>query len=134
MDVTPLISSDKQIIQSYSETGFKISGKVYNSSVIVFPTRIVEWSPSPLEEIKQNDLDIQGLRDLDVILLGTGKAMSFPPPAFRKAMKEEGVQLEAMDTGAACRTYNVLMAEGRRVAAALYKIQYILMLRFKRLL
>ncbi|MAM33667.1 MAG: hypothetical protein CMH28_01185 [Micavibrio sp.] len=123
MDVTPLISSDKQIIQSYSETGFKISGKVYNSSVIVFPTRIVEWAPSPLAEIKQNDLDIQGLRDLDVILLGTGKAMSFPPPAFRKAMKEEGVQLEAMDTGAACRTYNVLMAEGRRVAAALYKIQ-----------
>ena len=122
MDVTPLISSDKQIIQSYSETGFKISGKVYNSSVIVFPTRIVEWAPSPLAEIKQNDLDIQGLRDLDVILLGTGKAMSFPPPAFRKAMKEEGVQLEAMDTGAACRTYNVLMAEGRRVAAALYKI------------
>ena len=123
MDVTPLISSDKQIIQSYSETGFKISGKIYDNSVIVFPTRVVKWSPSPLAEIKPNDLDVQRLRDLDVILLGTGKAMSFPPSAFRKAMKEEGVQLEAMDTGAACRTYNVLMAEGRRVAAALYKIQ-----------
>ncbi|MAQ71015.1 MAG: hypothetical protein CL565_02360 [Alphaproteobacteria bacterium] len=122
MDVTPLISSDKQIIQTYSEAGFKISGKIYDSSVIVFPTRVTKWSPPPLAEIKPNDLEIPGLRDLDVILLGTGKNMSFPPASFRKVMKEQGIHLESMDTGAACRTYNVLMAEGRRVAAALYKI------------
>lgn len=67
--------------------------------------------------------DFQALIDmkaeLDVALLGTGAKIQFLPPDLKQALKEQGLHIEVMDTGAACRTYNVLMAEGRRVAAAL---------------
>ena len=59
------------------------------------------------------------LDDIDVVLLGTGKSLVFPEPSMKKALKEKGLHIEVMDSGAACRTYNVLMAEGRRVVAAL---------------
>ena len=58
--------------------------------------------------------------EIDVVLLGTGKIMQILNPALRRELKAVGLSVEAMDTGAACRTYNVLMAEGRRVAAALF--------------
>ena len=125
MDVTPLISSDKKVIQNYSSSGFKISGKSYATSLIIFPDKVVEWSPPKLSDLQPESFDADALGDLqecDVILLGTGERMSFPPAEFRKQAKENGLHIESMDTGAACRTYNVLMAEGRRVAAALYKI------------
>jgi len=60
--------------------------------------------------------------DIQVLLLGCGKQMALIPPALRGALREAGMVLEPMDTGAACRTYNVLAAEDRRVAAALIAV------------
>ena len=56
---------------------------------------------------------------IDVVLFGTGAKSEFFPPALKQELKQKGLSVDAMDTGAACRTYNVLMAEGRRVAAVL---------------
>jgi len=57
--------------------------------------------------------------NVDLLLLGCGARMAMVPAALRQQLRDAGVVIEAMDTGAACRTYNVLMADGRRVAAAL---------------
>ncbi|MGH1398769.1 MAG: Mth938-like domain-containing protein [Alphaproteobacteria bacterium] len=127
MDVTPLVKEGAQIIQSYSGGGFRVSGQVYDAAVIVDPARTDEW-----EYVRERgmsaarDLDeaafagiIARAGEVDVVLLGTGARLEFPEAALRMALKQRGLNVEVMDTGAACRTYNVLMAEGRRVVVAL---------------
>jgi uncharacterized protein len=122
MDVTPLVRQGQQIIQSYAGGQFKVSGKVYQGSVIVTPDQTFSWeSPGGIEGLKATDFDILGAGNAkpDIILLGTGKNMAIPPPELRNSLKNKGLTIDFMDTGAACRTYNVLMAEGRRIAALL---------------
>lgn len=122
MDVTPLIPEGRQIIQSYGAHGFKVSGMTYANPVIVQPTGTKVWrAPPSFADLKESDFSdlAQDAGDIDVVLLGTGAKGEFFPPSLRAALKEKGLVVEAMETGAACRTYNVLMAEGRRVAAAL---------------
>ena len=119
MDITPLIAADRQIIQSYSAGGFKISGQAYQGPVIVFPDRTVPWTASSAAELKPGDFDMLDRKDLDVVLIGCGAHGARLDREVVNALKSRGVLPEAMDTGAACRTYNVLMADGRRIAAAL---------------
>lgn len=126
MDVTPLVREGAQIIQGYADGGFRISGQVYGGAVLVFSDRTIEWAlqSAVSDDIKLLDevdfvpiIEVAG--EVDVVLLGTGKSLVFPDPALKRALKERGLNIEAMDSGAACRTYNVLMAEGRRVVAAI---------------
>lgn len=122
MDVTPLIPQGRQIIQSYGGGTFKISGRRYPSAIMVTPEETTPWNFSGrADDISTTSFDIVApLADqLDVLLLGTGDSMAFVPPAVRAVLRDKGVTIDVMDTGAACRTYNVLMAEGRRVAALL---------------
>ncbi|MEM9360380.1 MAG: MTH938/NDUFAF3 family protein, partial [Pseudomonadota bacterium] len=65
---------------------------------------------------------LEDLKAPEFLLLGTGRKQHFPTPELRAAFAEAGIGLEAMNTGAACRTYNVLLAEGRPVAAALIAV------------
>ncbi len=119
MDVTPLIRAGQQVIQSYTGGKFRVSGKSYTNAIIVFPETVEEWAAGG--EITPAHFAVLAAKkdELDVVLFGTGKSMKILPPALRAELKAMGLAVESMDTGAACRTYNVLMAEGRRVAAAL---------------
>lgn len=122
MDVTPLIPEGRQVIQNYGGGAFKVSGQSYRGPVIVTPAATAVWdAPEKFSALSAGDFDAAILTQagIDVLLLGCGAKGEFVPPALRKALKEKGLTVDAMDTGAACRTYNVLMAEGRRVAAAL---------------
>ena len=122
MDVTPLVKQGQQIIQSYAGGQFKISGQVYKGPVIVTPEGTLPWeSVTSLEGLSAADFEffIPKISRPDVILLGTGKTMVIPPANLRNSLKNSGLHVEFMDTGAACRTYNVLMADGRQVAAVL---------------
>lgn len=121
MDVTPLIPEGRQIIQGYGADGFRVSGKSYDSAILVSPTETVRWSASSFAALSENDFAVLAERssEIDVVLLGSGARSGFFPPALRAALKNKGLSVDVMDTGAACRTYNVLMAEGRRVVAAL---------------
>lgn len=115
MDVTPLIRRDTQVIQSYKGGLFKVSGQAYTQSIVVMPERVVILTDyqdlSPLLPFKN---------DIEVLLYGTGEKAILPDPVLRRKIKEQfGVMLEPMDNGAAARTYNVLVAEGRKVAAIL---------------
>jgi uncharacterized protein len=119
MDITPVVPREKQIITGYGDGVFRIGGQEYRTSVLVFPDRTAPWPaslPITLEKLHVV-LEEEGL--IDLLLIGCGKKPDVLPPSIRTALKEVGIALEVMDTGAACRTYNVLLAEGRRVAAAL---------------
>jgi uncharacterized protein len=122
MDVTPLVKEGAQIIQGYADGGFRVSGQAYDGAIFVFQDKTLEWNvQADVKSLSEDDFtaltDIAS--DIDVVLLGTGKTLIFPDMVLKNALKDKGLQVEAMDSGAACRTYNVLMAEGRRVVAAL---------------
>jgi uncharacterized protein len=122
MDITPLIDADQQIIQSYGEGRFRVSGEVYEQAIIVLPSGTHLWAArGPVSELRMQDFNVleQWRDELDVVLFGSGRKAERPGPETRQALKAARFNIDFMDTGAACRTYNVLMAEGRRVAAAL---------------
>ena len=126
MDVTPLIPQGKQIIDAYGEGGFRISGQRVEGSVIVFPEKVVSWPIAAPAELSAGKLESVGAAGragtVELLLVGTGARMTQVDRGLRQALRAQGVVIEVMDTGAACRTYNVLMAEGRRVAAALIAV------------
>ncbi|HEU4826226.1 MAG TPA: Mth938-like domain-containing protein [Dongiaceae bacterium] len=126
MDLTPLIPQGKQIIETYGGGGFRISGQRIEGSVIVFPDKIFAWAAAAASDMDAGNLGPVGAAgragSVELLLLGTGQRMTQIDRALRQALRADGIVIETMDTGAACRTYNVLMAEGRRVAAALIAI------------
>lgn len=125
MDVTPLIKQGQQVIQSYANSGFRVNGERYDGAVIVTPDDCLVWDTKRnVSNLKEIDFEVllNMAPDIDVVLLGCGKDMEFLPISLKNTLKAKGLNVEVMDTGAACRTYNVLMAEGRRVAAALLPV------------
>lgn len=119
MDITPLLAGDRQVIERYSATGFRVSGATYDGAIVVLPQATHAWAAASLIDASPANLAPVIEAGVQILLLGCGKQMLPVPPALRQALRAHGVVIEAMDTGAACRTYNVLLAEDRRVAAAL---------------
>lgn len=121
MDITPLIPGDRQVIDSYGPGRFLVSGEQHAGSVIIFSDRTVAWPVASFAEISPGNLDavIGAETPVDVLIIGCGARMQPVSAALRTALRGQGIGCDAMDTGAACRTYNVLLSEGRRVAAAL---------------
>jgi uncharacterized protein len=98
----------------------RVGGDEYRENIVLLPDAVVTgWAPEGFEALGERDF----ARLLDyapeIVLLGTGKAQLFPHPRLLAALAEAHVGVEVMDTGAACRTFNILVAEDRRVAAAL---------------
>ena len=124
MDVTPLIPSGRQVIEGYGDGGFRISGERYVGAVLVLPQRTLAWPVSAIAEATSESLLALNADDSDVelLLIGCGRSMAFIDPELRAQVREWGIVIDGMDTGAACRTYNVLLSEDRRVAAALLPV------------
>ncbi len=107
------------VIRGYDAGLVRVQEAEYRHSVIVTGDRIADWAPQDFGELQpEHFAQIAALRP-EVVLLGTGTRLRFPQPALARALIEANIGMEAMDTGAACRTYNILLAEGRNVAAAL---------------
>ena len=109
----------REIIDAYGPGRFRISGQAYEQAVLVFPDEVRIWAVSALDQIDAESLALAVEKQVEVLLVGTGPKMQLLPAAVKQALRTQGVGVDVMDTGAACRTYNILMAEGRRVAAAL---------------
>jgi uncharacterized protein len=124
MDITPIAPKGKPSITGYGDGKFRVSGENYPFSILVFPDRVVEWPIAPNATITLESLNVvlEEEGEIDIVLLGCGKKQAILPPMIKNKLKEAGIALEVMDTGAAVRTYNVLMTEGRRVAAALIAV------------
>lgn len=124
MDITPAVAADRQVIQSYGPRGFRVSGVAYAGAVIVCPDATHPWPATTINEVTIASLGPIAARvgteeAIEILLLGCGRRMLQVPPSLRAELRQIGVVIDAMDTGAACRTYAVLLTEGRRVAAAL---------------
>jgi uncharacterized protein len=117
MDLTPLVQPGRQMVERYGPGGFRISGTIYKTPILVFPERTIEWPGGALTEAGLAAIIEDGA--VELLLLGLGRRIAPVAPALRQALRAHGIAVEPLDTGAACRTYNVLMAEDRRVAAAL---------------
>ncbi|MGH7047035.1 MAG: Mth938-like domain-containing protein [Stellaceae bacterium] len=120
MDLSPLVPATRQIVERYAPSGFRISGVVWNCPVLVFPDLTREWNITDAARIDwESLLPVVDHGGVQILLLGLGNRIVPIATALRAALRQAGAALEPMSTGAACRTYNVLVSEDRRVAAAL---------------
>ena len=110
----------RHVVRGYSPGALRIGEQEYSRSVIVSATTLItDWRPQRMDELTAADLEPVLALQPEVLLLGSGLRQVFPPHELLARLYAARVGFEVMDTGAACRTYNVLVGEGREVAAAL---------------
>ncbi len=113
-------------IEAFGSGGFRIAGVRREGSVLIVDDAVRPWAVRSMAEVTpaafQPLFDGAPAGSVEFVLLGTGAAMALPPRAVRDGLARLGLGLEFMDTAAACRLYNVLAAEGRRIAAALIAV------------
>ncbi len=108
-------------IDGYGAGGFRIGGVRIEGSVAALPASVGPWAPGALDPEAFAPF-LAAADDIDVLLVGMGADVAALPRPTRDALEAAGIGVEIMATGAACRTYNVLLAENRRVAAALVAV------------
>jgi uncharacterized protein len=109
----------RNAITGYGEGYVMVNGQRHESSLIVLPDRVVAWDVSEFTKITVEDFEKLKTLDVEILLLGTGPTQRFPHPRLTQPLASAGIGVEIMDLKAACRTYNILVAEERKVAAAL---------------
>lgn len=113
-------AAGNQLITGYGEGWVAVNTIRYERSLIVLPERVIEdWNASDFDSLTVAHFERIAELKPEVVLLGTGKTHRFIHPRLTAPLTAIGVSVECMDTAAACRTYNILMAEGRNVATAL---------------
>ena len=117
MRLNEIAYNDAMPIDGYGAGFFRVGGKKYDGAVMVLPSGVSPWGGY---EDTQTILD--AVADIDVLFVGTGAEIAHAPKAFRETLEEAGIGVETMASPAACRTYNVLLSEGRRVAVALLPV------------
>jgi uncharacterized protein len=123
-DVTPQLAPGAKLIQSYGPGRFTVDGERFEGPLLVFPDHVTPWSVRDFASLTEADFAAvrAATPPVEVVLLGCGRKQQLLPSALRRALRELGLVVDAMETGAACRTYNVLLTEERRVCAALLPV------------
>ena len=112
--------STAHAVTGYGDRHVSIDGRELRRSLLLLPDHLdQDWGPDDFTALARAHLEPLATLRCDVLLLGTGSRQRFPSPALLRPLIEAGRNIEVMDTQAACRTYNILMTEGRVVAAAL---------------
>ena len=106
-------------ITGYGEGYVMVNGERRASSVVILPDRIEQWAVQGFDQLRAEDFAFLKNLAAEIVLLGTGARQRFPHPRLTAELAQAGIGLEVMDLQAACRTYNILVAEERKVAAAL---------------
>jgi len=109
----------RNAITGYGEGYVMVNGQRHESSLIVTPERLLPWDVSEFARMTTEDFEKLKALQPEILLLGTGPKQRFPHPSLTAPLAQAGIGLEVMDLKAACRTYNILVAEERKVAAAL---------------
>jgi len=111
---------DGYVITAYDSSSITINGKMFSQSLVVANTQLNEnWDIASIELLTPNHIDLVLSFKPELILIGTGSKLTFPAIELYAGIIERGIGVDFMDTGAACRTYNILMSEGRDVVAGL---------------
>jgi uncharacterized protein len=111
--------SGVQVVTAYGADYVLVNGVRYEESIVVLPDRVLAWEGRAFDELKTDDFAFLATLQAEIVLLGTGARQRFPHPRLAAPLAQARIGLEVMDLQAACRTYNILVAEGRKVAAAL---------------
>lgn len=120
VDLTLEQPGDHYFVRSLSEQGIRIGETYYRHSLVVTATTLItDWAPQSADELQAEHLEMLVELEAEVVLIGTGARQHFLPPRDMFRFYGKGIGLEVMTTDAACRTFNVLVTEGRNVAAAL---------------
>lgn len=108
------------LFTGHGENYVEINRQRYESSLIVLPGKIIEdWKIAGFEHLTATHFEFLASLEPEIVLLGTGTRLRFPAPILTRSLITAQIGLEVMDTAAACRTYNILATEGRKVVAAL---------------
>ena len=108
-------------IQSYKDRQLKVNNLTYDYPILVMPDLLIApWGPDNFESLTPEHFKMLLPYKLQVVILGTGPDLKFPSPKLYEALTNAQIGVEIMNTSAACRTYTLLMAEGRSVACALF--------------
>jgi len=123
MDITPEIDSQTIQVEGYGDGGFRLNGRRFDGTVCLLPTGISSPSVQSVQALDGTNWPQEILdqaNEIDVLLVGTGEAMTLVPEAAKDALKAAGLHCEPMNTGAGCRTFNVLVLDGRKIGALLF--------------
>ena len=108
------------LFTAYGDDYAAANGDKHEKNLILLPESIIPaWTTATVSTLSEADMKILLGLGTEIVLLGTGRSLRFPPGALLRPFAPAGVGLEIMDLKAACRTYNILAAEGRKVVAAL---------------
>ena len=110
------------VFSNYGSGFLTVNDEQHHSSLIIFPDHVEAWQVAGIEQLNADDFGIFTQRTPDVVILGTGATQKFPTVALRRELVRRNIQLDIMDTPAACRTYNLLVSEDRNVGAAIFLI------------
>lgn len=110
-------------IDAYGGGGFRFAGMSHRGSILILPSGVYDWYPWQPLVVADFAAAFAEQAGIELLLLGMGATMERPPGPLRQAFAERHLAFDAMTTGAAVRTWNVLLAEGRRVAAALIAVE-----------
>jgi len=117
MRLNEISYNDAVPIDGYGPGFFRVGGKRYDGALLVTPTGVDAWGG-----FDETASLLELADDIDVLFVGTGSEIAHPPRDFRSVLEDAGIGVETMASPAACRTYNVLLSEGRRVAVALLPV------------
>ena len=114
-------SGGRNLFTGYGEGYVSINEQSYERHIVVAPDHeIVNWDAESFDALTPAHFEALLALKPEIVILGTGDRLRFPRPEVTRALADAAVGFEAMDTRAACRTYNILMAEGRQVVAAIF--------------
>jgi len=121
MDFREVQNEGANQIKGYGPGELRINDDRYTEPLVVMPESLWQgWLPIRAGELETAHLEPLVEETIEVLLIGTGDRLVFPEPALTAPLINQGIGVEAMDTPAACRTFNILMSEDRKVAAALF--------------
>ncbi|WP_269533015.1 Mth938-like domain-containing protein [Chitinimonas sp. BJYL2] len=106
------------VFTGYGDDFVMVNAQRHTGSLIVMPTSVTPWQAKGFDALVEEDFAALLAYEPEVILLGTGRRLRFPHPSLSRALHEAQIGVDAMDVSALCRTFNILVAEDRRVMAA----------------
>ena len=119
MKLHPSATLGRNAVTGYGEGYVAVNGARHESSIVVLPDRWVAWQVSGFSALTRKDFEFLENLKPEIVVLGTGPTQRFPHPSLVEPLHRARIGLEAMDLKAACRTFNILLAEERKVALAL---------------
>jgi uncharacterized protein len=123
-DITPLLIKGSHIVRGYGDGGFTIRDDRYLGAQIIYVDEVLGWDVTDFDSLTLEDFTplIERKDKARIVLLGCGELQKFLPSVLENQLKTSGLSVEVMNTGAACRTYNTLMSEGREIVCATFAV------------